>query len=272
MGVGPMKLLTINTHSLVETDCDRKLIILAKAISEELPDIIALQEVNQTRSAEKLAVNPFINNTYVVCEDNYAVRLLKELEKLGVLYYCVWLPVKVGYNKYDEGLSLFSRMPILDIDNFLISKCNDYFYWKTRRILGIMTETGWFYSIHMGWWKDEEEPFQQQWKRLDEHLKNKKNVWLMGDFNSPADIAKEGYELIISDGWYDSYKAAEFKDSGFTVEHQIDGWRENEPNKMRIDYIFSNFNADISSSKVIFNNINRSVISDHYGIVIETKG
>ena len=266
-----MKLLTINTHSLEERDCNKKLIVLAKTISEEIPDIIALQEVNQTRSAKKLSINPFVNNKYLVCEDNYVASLLKELEKFGVLYYCVWLPVKVGYDKYDEGLAILSRLPILDTDDFLISDCNNYFYWKTRRILGIMTEAGWFYSIHMGWWKDKEEPFQKQWKRLNKHLKTKKNVWLMGDFNSPADTAKEGYELILSDGWYDSYKAAKSKDSGFTVEHQIDGWRENKTNKMRIDYIFSNFNADILSSKVIFNNTNRSVISDHYGIIIETK-
>ncbi len=40
---------------------------------------------------------------------------------------------------------------------------------------------------------------------------------------------------------------------------------------MRIDYIFSNFKADILQSKIIFNDINHAVISDHYGIIIETK-
>lgn len=266
-----MKLITINTHSLIENDCNKKLIVLANAIKEEMPDLIAMQEVNQTRTSVELKSNPFLYNDFIVREDNYAASLLNELEKLDIKYYCVWLPVKIGYDKYDEGLAILSRLPILNIDNLLISNCNNYSYWKTRRILGVNTKKGWFYSVHMGWWQDDEEPFYKQWEKLNEHLKYKENVWLMGDFNSAADIMGEGYDLITSSGWYDSYKSAKLKDDGFTVTKQIDGWRNDEIKKMRIDYIFNNFNADILKSKVIFNDINHAVISDHYGIIIETK-
>lgn len=43
-----MKLLTLNTHSLVEEYYYEKLQTFVQAVSEEQPDVIALQEVNQT--------------------------------------------------------------------------------------------------------------------------------------------------------------------------------------------------------------------------------
>ncbi len=105
----------------------------------------------------------------------------------------MWLPIKIGYGKYDEGLAILSRSPIIDTDNVLISKCNDYSYWKTRRIIGIKNELGWFYSVHMGWWNDEEEPFNEQWNNLNNHLSNKKTYGLWAiltvtQMKSTADI------------------------------------------------------------------------------------
>ena len=46
-----MKLLTINTHSLIEDDYRKKLDIFVDAIYRIRPDIIAMQEVNQTNNA-----------------------------------------------------------------------------------------------------------------------------------------------------------------------------------------------------------------------------
>ena len=43
-----MKLITLNTHSLEEPEYERKLELLAQVIIKEQPDVIALQEVNQT--------------------------------------------------------------------------------------------------------------------------------------------------------------------------------------------------------------------------------
>ena len=43
-----IKLLTLNTHSLIENNYKTKLKIFTDAILQEKPDIIALQEVNQT--------------------------------------------------------------------------------------------------------------------------------------------------------------------------------------------------------------------------------
>ena len=57
----------------------------------------------------------------------------------------------------------------------------------------------------MGWWNDEEEPFVDQWKCIQETLKDSKyregTIWLMGDFNSQDDVRGEGYDLVLKSGW-----------------------------------------------------------------------
>ena len=60
-----------------------------------------------------------------------------------------------------------------------------------------------------------------------------------------------------------------------TVRGVIDGWRDKiaEPEKlegMRIDQIWCSRSVPVLSSKVIFNGENGPVVSDHFGIEIET--
>ena len=175
---------------------------------------------------------------------------------------------------------MLSKKPIAQVQQFLTSKTDDYENWKTRRILGIQPEgsSGWFFTIHMGWWNDEEEPFVDQWKCIQEALKDPEYgegiIWLMGDFNSQADVRGEGYDLVLKSGWKDTYLLAEEKDDGITVAEEIDGWREEDgrsgstKNEKRLDYIFCNTPADVRSSNVIYNGKNAPVVSDHYGVMI----
>lgn len=80
----------------------------------------------------------------------------------------------------------------------------------------------------------------------------------MGDFNSPSEIRNQGYDLIKSDGWYDTYSISEEKDNGFTVKGSIDGWKTfSEDYKqvhdgMRIDHIWCCNQVNVKSSRVIF--------------------
>ncbi len=255
-----MKLLTLNTHSLIEKNYLKKLDYFINAIYDIKPDIIALQEVNQTS-----------DNSNDVKKDNHILNITNNLEKMGIKYYWKWIPIKNGYNRYDEGIGVMSLSPIIETDTFFVSETNDYNNWKTRKILGILTENSedWFYTVHYGWWNDKEEPFLNQWNKTLEHLKNKKSVWLMGDFNNTP--GSKGYKLIESCGWYDSYNLAQNKDSGITVGNVIDGWKDkiNDTDGMRIDQIWHNKEVDVKSSKVIFNDINYPIVSDHYGVLIE---
>ena len=271
-----MKLLTLNTHSLVEEHYSEKLETFVQAVSEEQPDIIALQEVNQTITEMPVK----ITQGYIPCaegitirQDNHIYHATEMLKSRGICYFWTWLPLKKGYDKYDEGIALMSRSPILETKIVQTSAIDDYNNWKTRKILGIRTEAApeeWFFSVHYGWWDDPDEPFQGQWQRTKDALTDHSRMWLMGDFNSPAEVRGEGYDMIRQDGWHDCYLLAEEKDCGITVGHIIDGWKDKitDTNGMRIDQIWCNEKRKIISSEIIFNGTNRSIVSDHYGVIV----
>ena len=271
-----MKLLTLNTHSLVEEYYYEKLQTFVQAVSEEQPDVIALQEVNQTIAEMPVKTA----QGYIPCaqgiairKDNHVYRVAEMLENRGVRYFWTWLPLKKGYDKYDEGIALMSRSPIIETKIVQTSAIDDYNNWKTRKILGIRTETApeeWFFSVHYGWWNDPDETFQGQWQRTQAEMEKYPNVWLMGDFNSPAEVRGEGYDMIRNDGWHDSYLLAKEKDNGITVGKVIDGWKDKTTSTdgMRIDQIWCSEKHKIISSEVIFNGKNRSIVSDHYGVIV----
>ncbi len=282
-----MKLLTLNTHSLQEENYLQKLDFFLSVVQKEKPDLIALQEVNQSLSA------PFADakllQGWVPCpdavpirQDNHAAQAAFRLHQAGIPCSWTWISAKIGYDIYDEGIAVLAiNQKLTEMESFFISGCQDYKNWKTRRVLGVRTEKSdhWFYTVHMGWWEDEEEPFLAQWKRLNTRLQQKGEefvIWLMGDFNSPAEFRGQGYDCISGDGWLDTYNLAGQKDSGITVEGCIDGWREfsqeqDRPEGMRMDVIWCNKEMPISYSKVLFNGEREPKVSDHFGVLIETE-
>jgi len=272
-----MKILTLNTHSIIEKNYEEKLVNFVEMIKEELPDVFALQEVNQsitmpeTGDASRVGYIACLDCEVTIRTDNHAYRVAEMLYALGVEYQWTWVPAKVGYGIYDEGIAVFSKSTIEDICQFHISKSEDYNNWKTRKMLGIYTNDMWFYSVHMGWWKDEEEPFAKQWDAVVKQLKERtQTCFVMGDFNSPADKKQEGYEYVIRSGWNDTWLMAKRKDEGITVGGNIDGWNDKaNQEEMRIDYIFCNKEILVESSEVVFNGKNYPIVSDHYGVVIE---
>lgn len=278
-----MKILTLNTHSLIEECYEEKLISFVEMLKIEQPDVIALQEVNQSLSMPK--AQDVCATGYVACPDcdvvvrmdNHAYRVAKLLLDAGLLYQWTWVSSKVGYDVYDEGIAIFSKCAIVNMEQFYISTIQDYNNWKSRKILGICTGNMWFYSVHMGWWDDEEEPFAKQWDVFLQRLKNREQTcFVMGDFNSPADKQNEGYDYVMRSGWMDTWKAAKDKDIGVTVGSVIDGWKDkvhadsmSEQRGMRIDFIFCSKAIPVESSKVVCNDVNYPVVSDHYGVLVE---
>ncbi len=274
-----MKLLTLNTHSLVEESYKRKLSDFIAVIARELPDIMALQEVSQGQTSPALPDDRL--SGYVPCdtqtvirEGNHALSVIERLRALDVHYHWSWLPVKLGYGIYDEGVAVLSRAPIEATDTLTVSRTHDYSHWKTRRLLGIRTNNLWFYSVHLGWWDDPEEPFNEQWASADAHMTSRGSVFLMGDFNSPAETRDEGYDLVLRSGWLDTYTLARDRDSGITVGGRIAGWTHRKlPAKgARVDHIFCNRPCQVVSSRVIFNGENHPVVSDHFGVMVEVEG
>ena len=264
-----MKLLTLNTHSLIEKNHNKKLKILINAVEKHQPDIIALQEIMQPKDGKKAPKNENLLSLgkISVKEGNHALNILNGLQRKGLSYNCAWLGIKKSYDKFDEGLCIFSKQEIDEIKSILLSPFDVYENWKTRKALGIRIGDKWFYSIHLGWWDDSESPLKYEIETLESKT-SKENTWLLGDFNSPSNEAGKGYDLL-STYWKDTFKLAKEKDYGITVKGKIDGW-ENSFEK-RIDYILTNENTKIKSSYVIFNGENEEVISDHYGVFVETE-
>lgn len=274
-----MKLITLNTHSLVEENYKEKLETFVNGILKERPDVVALQEVNQSVSCEIIPQSQFPR--YFSCDkkaciraDNHLLNVIRLLEKKGANYYWTYIPIKNGYERFDEGIGVMSLSPIVSAHVFTVSQTDDYDNWKRRKILGVKTEEfskQWFYSVHYSWWGDEQEPFKNQWERTLLKIKSESCVWLMGDFNSPPDVRAESYDFVENSGFFDSFKLAKTKDSGETIGGVIDGWKDKikETNGMRIDQIWCNKKKKIKSSKVIYNGENYGIVSDHYGVMIE---
>ena len=281
-----MKILTLNTHSLQEENYQQKLEWFIEGILAEKPDIIALQEVNQTADEELMDVELLegqypIPGCMKIRRDNHAAQVACRLRQAGVECYWAWLPIKLGYDKYDEGVAILSLgRKIRCVDQFPISRVNDYGNWRTRAVLGVQVEglDDWFYCLHMGWWDDATDRFLDQWKKLNCCIAGKRMcgpVWLLGDFNAPDVIPDQSYAHIVSGGWVDTYRAAKNKDDGITVPGIIDGWRDKLAGQkvegMRLDYIWCSRKKEISSSRVVFNGKKEPVVSDHFGVMIEIK-
>ncbi|MFB9759314.1 endonuclease/exonuclease/phosphatase family protein [Ectobacillus funiculus] len=260
-----MKLLTLNCHSWQEEHQMEKIRYLAQTIKEKSYDVIALQEVSQPIDEEYIYDN--------IKENNFAFVLLQELKNLGVYEYSfVWDLSHIGYEIYEEGLAILTKHPIIEDHLFFVSRGTDINYWKTRKIVGATINYNnkpiSFYSCHMGWWQDEEEPFKNQIDTLFQHVNKDELFFLMGDFNNNAFLKGEGYEYVLSQGLYDTYHLADEKDEGITVKGKIAGWSDNKQD-LRIDLILTNQLAQVKYSKVIFNDINKLVVSDHFGVETE---
>ena len=266
-----MKLLTINTHSLLEEEYDRKCREFVRGILKHYPDVIAMQEVNQTLGEEIVDNQSFIG-TVPLRKDNHALRIMEMLRENGADYNMVWAGIKQGYGKFEEGLAFLTKQPFCDTKTFQISACEEFSNWKTRKGLLLKCGNDYFCNLHFGWWDDSEEPFLKQWEKVNNKLQPYNNVFLLGDFNSASHVRGEGYDLVCSCGWYDTYQEAIIKDEGYTVKGKIAGWKEvDSENKMRIDYIFSKNKEIVVSSVRLFNNINGEEISDHYGVLVEIE-
>lgn len=279
-----MKILTLNTHSLQEENYLQKLDWFVEGILREKPDIIAMQEVNQTASAgdidpEMLTGQYPVPGCIRIRKDNHAAQVAYRLRQAGIPCSWAWLPIKRGYDKYDEGVAILSLgRRIRCLDQFPISRIRDYEDWRTRAVLGVQVEglEDWFYSVHMGRWDDETERFLDQWKVLNCCLASKRmcgQVWLLGDFNAPDAIPGQSYEMVTACGWIDTWRTALRRDSGSTVPGVIDGWPETPETArmdgMRLDYIWCSRKQEILSSRVVFNGSCENVVSDHFGVLIE---
>lgn len=277
-----MKLLTLNTHSWMEENPLEKLSAIHDQLLAEEYDVISLQEVNQSMNAKEAHVDTFYISTsedIVIKEDNFAFLLQQELKQNGLEYYWSWVPNHIGYDKYDEGIAILTKSKIKQARGILLSRSDDYSDYRTRKALEVTIQANgenyYVYGLHFSWWQDEIEsyPFLYQWEKLVKAWEpyKEENVLLMGDFNNPAHIKKEGYTVISEHtSIKDAYLDATNKNGEYTVVKKIDGW-ENNNDLLRIDYIFVSSHLSVQSYETIFDGRVTPIVSDHFGVGVEMK-
>lgn len=263
-----MKVFTLNTHSWLEEAFEDKLQSVVALIVQEQPDFFALQEVNQLMSSEPV---PDARDYYPVStnialkQDNYALLLHQALVAAGETYYYSWAPSHVGYDRFDEGLAIFSRQAIDTAETFLVSEQTDYTNYKTRQILKVSVGELDVYSVHFSWWDD----FAREWDVFREHLDAQRQHIVLGDFNNDANRRGEGYDYIrqTTPGLQDSFRVASETMGEFTVEKAIDGWSDNQA-RIRIDYSWSSEALKPVEHRVIFDGQREPIVSDHFGVLV----
>ena len=273
-----MRLVTWNTHSLVGKEweqVEREQRQTGEYLSRLCPDVIALQEVNQPREGRILPPNP--RGRWYSCEKSIPIRegnyLVGVLGHLPPAYRGVWLPMKVGYDRFDEGLGLIFRGEVAELRWLPISASRSYENWRTRYALFLKRkgEEDWFCDLHLGWWEDGEEGFLSQWNRLRGAFPRSERLWLLGDFNSSPDLRGQGYDTVASSGFYDCFTLAQRTRGEETVARRdLDGWQKRgHEGSMRIDQIWCRYPARIESCQVCLDGQNGPSSSDHYGVWVE---
>ncbi|CAI9395118.1 Maltose 6'-phosphate phosphatase [Bacillus sp. T2.9-1] len=279
-----MKLLTLNTHSWIEEKPLEKLEAIKEQLLADPYDVICLQEVNQSMDAEEAEVDSFFNAPNpdtVIKKDNFAFLLQQELKKNGLEYYWSWVPSHIGYDQYDEGIAILTRFKVTNTRGILLSRKDDYTDYHTRKALEVSFQANdknyLVYGLHLSWWQDETEsyPFLYEWNKLVEEWETEAQkgscILLMGDFNNPAHIEKEGYSLVSKHPLLkDAYLDATVKNGSHTVEKKIDGW-ENNSDFLRIDYIFVSANLSVDSYETVFDGRKTPVVSDHFGVGVRLE-
>ncbi|MGX7030206.1 endonuclease/exonuclease/phosphatase family protein [Vagococcus zengguangii] len=269
-------LLTLNIHSWLETEPLKKLQQLAQVISKQNYSLVALQEVNQLITSPLAKTDEYFCPTdeaqMMIKTDNFALLLVERLKELGQHYYWGWAYNHIGYDKYEEGVALLSKTP-LTTQQLTISESHEPTDYRTRTVLIGQTELDnhslTIVSGHYSWWLDEHTGFAYEWQTLTNQLPTSDCLLLAGDFNNPAHLPDEGYELIMASPLTltDAFIEAPATYGEFTVEKNIDGW-QNNTQQLRIDFIFGH-NIKFNTYQIKFDGKDSPVVSDHFGIESE---
>ena len=109
------KFLTLNTHSLLGENVEEKLKILGDEIFSGDYDVVCLQEVNQLMTSDTTKDLPGycpVAGEIAIHEDNYGLQLARYLAQKGTTYYWSYAYNHVGYDRFNEGVAIFSKEPL----------------------------------------------------------------------------------------------------------------------------------------------------------------
>lgn len=271
-----MKILTLNTHSWLEINQIDKLLDLAQFIAQQDIDVITLQEVNQHQNFFEAASTPgFVVtcNDRPIREDNYALLLVRLLEQLGHHYHWSWVATHLGFEMYEEGLAILSKVPLNRTKALDLAPSFGFFDIQKRFALAaeiiVDGQPLWFATCHLSWWvNDGQSLFEHEFGLLDQQLREMLDgpAFIMGDFNNDSALREQGYDLVLSRGWQDARHLATRVEGDATVHKAIHGW-DDVPTAMTLDYIFTSEPIDFETHQVVFADNTPHAISDHSGVL-----
>jgi maltose 6'-phosphate phosphatase len=270
---GEVSVLTLNLHCFQEDQPFAKLGVVAEAILELEPDVVALQECAQDRWApERLRVNPGV----VIREGNAALWLTERLRAGGQASHGAWDWAHYGWDRWEEGCAILSRHPIVYADSRYVTKGAHSVAWKSRKPVAARLLVPSFgplsvFSTHLGWWGDEEEPFEDSLDQLTswqaQFARPAEPMITAGDFNIIA--GSKGYEFLTDwTLWSDCWLEAHPQDMNTpTTGPAAEGW-EDSPEAKRIDYVFTRKEdaLKVISCERIFTETTFGRVSDHVGL------
>ncbi|QMS84809.1 endonuclease/exonuclease/phosphatase family protein [Candidatus Xianfuyuplasma coldseepsis] len=245
-----LNLLTLNLHCLVEENLPDKQQRIAQAIVDYDVDVVFLQEVAQTQTL------PYIEDH--IKADNYAYTLQQLLQEKELFYHIYYLPIKQSFNRYDEGLALLSKTPLLVTDTRCISKTRDYTNWKSRKVLVAQySEDLYLATTHFGW-SDGNEVFEDQFDAAIAALPITSRWIMAGDFNVLP--TSNEYKYIMNHGCIDILGEGPLKDKPTHLDNM-----DIHTNGSRIDYIMTNQPITSDRHTILFTD---NPVSDHYAVFV----
>ncbi len=240
-----------------DTDWETRMEYIIQHIIQLNPDIIGLQEINQTSGGST--------------GDNMAQTLVDSLEAhFGENYNLYEQFTHTSWNQFDESIGIISKFPViatnyLDLTPGVFPRKVVWNYINTP--LGTVN----FFNSHLSYMENHNSIRMQQVQEIMDFIVSKENTWagqasiLTGDLNCTPD--SDPISLLVNevDGsfYYSSYQYVNPSLNGYTVP------AENPTRK--IDYIFLKNNSEfgLDTSVVVIDEPYDGVHypSDHRGLL-----
>lgn len=245
---------------------------IADGINKLEPDIVCFQEVGEWSGGNTEDPDSILFGS---SDSNMVHQILQRLDE-HYFYTMDWS--HYGFDVWLEGSAILSKHPFIDTGSRFISNPDNGYheFWKSRNVPMARIDlpgTGGVnvFSVHAGWWDDDQEPFQDQyrkllaWARELEHPRG--TTILCGDFNVPANSKMQEF-MTTGTGYSDQYALA--NPDGLldaTIGGAIDGWEDSDSGQ-RIDYILMNDDSplNVREAHIVFTEEMFGIVSDHAGV------
>jgi maltose 6'-phosphate phosphatase len=205
-GSQALRIASINLHTYQEDDPLYKLKLIAETFASLDVHAAALQEVGQHRLYPSRQPNA----------GEYLKRLLETLT--GLPWYHEWRFAHIGFNDYDEGVSVLSKFPLDEVQEHNLGGKT----YRRTAVSGLLPQGLRLTSVHTSWPEDGGEA---EVKALLQSLKDGEHL-IAGDFNASPFEANST-----------KMKQAGFEDVGALHKQVSNTFRGGQgPTVARIDY------------------------------------